>query len=1342
MATPLSTEVERKLVADLYRLSAERQAAEQRVSTDFAARNEAAEKLFATSKKEIGERFQKQTKATEKEFADSLARANADYETQSAAAQAEFQATRDRVLDDFTTREQQANKQLETDSWEATTVFEAAHPGLLEQFDIVEARIKGHTQSLSDVVGKAHQQLEHCRVPQAWTETPLDDHTDPQGDPFALLPECVAKAESDLAALRRLIAPRFFVGVRPQIVSAVTFVAVMALAGLIVFSVLPSSASGRVFVWLGVGGLAGAASIVVLLWGLYRRAVSSAHRLCQAIRQTLADSERYRERCNADAKAYYDSQRAKLAKRHRRDLRRATERHLERVTEITGDRDGALTEADDAHQRRAADLVQRRDAALAEINGRYPKLLDELRVRHEREQAEAVARHDSQLRESQALHEAEYATMAGRWREGMTRLYATYGEIKSLNRQFFLPWDDPGWKDWRPPPAAPPAIRFGQFTIPLEAVPGGISADQRLNRLGPEVFEFPTLLPFPTNASLLIQASGEGLAAGVQVLQSTMLRLLTTLPPGKVRFTIIDPVKLGENFSGFMHLSDVDELLVTNRIWTEPQHIEARLTDLTEQMEIVIQKYLRNDFATIAEYNEFAGEVAEAYRILVVANFPVNFTEGAARRLTSIAASGARCGVYVLMTADTKQPLPQRFDLKDIQRHATNLVWDGKKLVWKEPELEKFPLALDQPPDEERFSHIVHRVGEHAKDSRRIEVPFEHIAPPVDKWWTGSTTREIDVPLGRAGATKLQHMKLGHGTSQHVVCAGKTGSGKSTLLHILITNLALTYSPDEIELYLIDFKKGVEFKTYATCELPHARVIAIESEREFGLSVLQSLDAELKQRGDTFRHLGVQGLADYRRDQPGKPLPRILLIVDEFQELFVEDDKIAQEAGLMLDRLVRQGRAFGIHVMLGSQTLGGAYSLARSTLGQMAVRIALQCSEADAHLILSEDNGAARLLNRPGEAIYNDANGRMEGNNPFQIVWLNDERREEYLHKIHDLALERMPQRRFNQIVFEGNVPADARRNPLLTEILRAVAWPTTPRDPWAWLGEAIAIKDPTAAVFRGQNGCNLLMLGQRDEAALGMMAVSLVALAAQRPPTSSPLAPSGREAGGEGDVASANGHAGAGAAKFYVLEPGRPAEDVRPTLAQLADVLPHPVRFGGRRDVPAIIGEVAAEVERRAAAERHDDPAIFLFIYDLARFRDLRAEDEFSYSYSSEPRPPSPGKQFGTILREGPAVGVHLIVWCDTLNNLQRAVDRQGVREFDLRVLFQMSASDSSSLIDTPAASRLGPNLAYFFNEEEGKLEKFRPYAWPVADWLAWARTQLCGRCQDVEPAAAPEKV
>jgi hypothetical protein len=61
--------------------------------------------------------------------------------------------------------------------------------------------------------------------------------------------------------------------------------------------------------------------------------------------------------------------------------------------------------------------------------------------------------------------------------------------------------------------------------------------------------------------------------------------------------------------------------------------------------------------------------------------------------------------------------------------------------------------------------------------------------------------------------------------------------------------------------------------------------------------------------------------------------------------------------------------------------------------------------------------------------------------------------------------------------------------------------------------------------------------------------------------------------------------------------------------------------------------------------------------------------------------------------------------------------------------VLFQMSVADSSNLIDTPLASRLGLHRAYFHGEEEGRLEKFRPYGVPTDDWLEWIKKQFQNR-------------
>jgi hypothetical protein len=340
-------------------------------------------------------------------------------------------------------------------------------------------------------------------------------------------------------------------------------------------------------------------------------------------------------------------------------------------------------------------------------------------------------------------------------------------------------------------------------------------------------------------------------------------------------------------------------------------------------MENVIQKYLRNQFSSIEDYNAAAGEVAEPYRVLVVANFPTGFTPQAARRLVSIVQSGSSCGVYALIGLDTRQPLPQGFQLEDLEQLCLNLHWRDDGFHWEDTDLDRYPLAVETPPEADEVIRTVQRVGALSKDANRVQVPFSFIAPAEERVWKGDGRRGISVPLGRAGAVRTLGLQLGQGTSQHVLVAGKTGSGKSTLLHALITNLALHYSPDEVELYLIDFKKGVEFKLYAQHQLPHARVIAIESEREFGLSVLQRLDAELRRRGDLFRAAGVNDVSSYRDGHPDARLPRIMLIVDEFQEFFTEDDRLAQEAALLLDRLVRQGRAFGLHVLLGSQTLGG-----------------------------------------------------------------------------------------------------------------------------------------------------------------------------------------------------------------------------------------------------------------------------------------------------------------------------------------------------------------------------------------------------------------------------------
>ena len=368
----------------------------------------------------------------------------------------------------------------------------------------------------------------------------------------------------------------------------------------------------------------------------------------------------------------------------------------------------------------------------------------------------------------------------------------------------------------------------------------------------------------------------------------------------------------------------------------------------------------------------------------------------------------------------------------------------------------------------------------------------------------------------------------------------------------------------------------------------------------------------------------------------------------------------------------------------------------------MAVRIALQCSEADSHLILSEDNTAARLLNRPGEAIYNDANGLFEGNHPFQVVWLPASQQEEYLRRlagrVKSQHIEIEP-----AIVFEGNVPADVSQNaPLRTALQDAEG--TGVSELTAWLGSAVAIKEPTASVFRQQSGSNLLIVGQQEEMVAGLLSNCLISLAATS------------KTGG-----------GRAPARFYLFDGTRPETPQAHYWNQLVNELPLDIRMVTPQTTVEATQEIMAEVSRRADSANDEMVPLFVLVYNLARFRSLRRnDDDFGFSSLDDDKPEAADKLFLKVLRDGPNFGVHTLVWCDTFNNVGRWMDRSALRDLDQRVLFQMSATDSSNLMDSPAASRLGMNRAVLYSEEQGQFEKFRPYAAPTKEWLEWAASQL----------------
>ena len=1309
MPTPLTTAEQRRLIDELAELAQRRADDQERIEQRFATRDAELRTEFAQAAQQRKTAYEQQTSSLNEEYTDTLAE-----------ARDEHGAVIGRLIQDEKEFAERAPIQTAQVRENAQDGWDRAKLKAKENHHREASRVEKELQALQQVCATHRYELqvigEHVKV---FLRQRRCGSVPDGGEPVPVEPP---SADRDSTALERAISAKDNALVKLSELDKQRAARYLDEGWIFLFFLLGAAVavvpSGLLFNWadwrwaaLSAGvGVAVAAVAYMVIYPVVRRqtrqVVGEIQRYLAAAREAVDDAEQ-------ETQSNAEKQLAELAQQQDHDLGVVEEFWSQRTEELNRENNALVArEQADLTQRRAT-LDEQWEASLRPHKEKYPALLQQAEQDFEREEQRHTAEHDAAQRENREQHDRDWEALIERWQSGIARFESAVTEMTDYCAQRYPAWPAIDWEAWSPPSDSASALPFGGYEVHLDELPGGVPSDERL-MVDHTQFTLPSVLSFPETPSLLIEASDEGRDTAVATLQNAMLRFLIAMPPGKVRFTIIDPTALGQNFSAFMHLADFDERLVNNRIWTEAIHINQRLMDLTQHMEDVIQKYLRNEFESIQEYNQHAGEVAEAFQILVIANFPAGFSEEAGRRLVSIASSGARCGVYTLISCDTKMELPRNFDLADLKSSATTLQWSDGRFRFEQDDLGHWPLALDQPPEDDLFTAAVRAVGSQAKDSNRVEVPFTCVAPSNEQWWTGDSRAGVEVALGRAGATKLQYLHLGEGTSQHVLIAGKTGSGKSTMLHALITNAALHYGPDELHFYLIDFKKGVEFKPYSTFQLPQARVIAIESEREFGLSVLERLDVELHRRGDLFRSAGVQNVKAYRDAHPAAVMPRILLIIDEFQELFVKDDKIAADAALLLDRLVRQGRAFGIHVLLGSQTLAGAYSLARSTIGQMAVRIALQCSDSDAHLILSEDNTAARLLNRPGEAIYNNANGLFEGNYPFQVVWLPDNERGEYLRQLQELA-EAQDQMVEPPIVFEGNVAADPSRNALLRGLLQSPT-ETAGLAPHSWLGAAVAIKEPTACQFRRQSGANLMVVGQQEEMAMGVLANCLISLGAQLPRPAMP-----------GDAADST-NSPPGGHRFYLFDGTRAESPDADFWRRLVDQLPLDIELIPPRDVDDPMAEIAAEVNRRL--EQGDDtlPPIFLIVYNLGRFRDLRKPDDaFNFGgFGDDDQPPSPAIQFATILREGPALGVHTLLWADTFTSVSRWLDRQSIRDVEMRALFQMSPTDSANLMDSPEASRLGVNRAVLYSDEQGDFEKFRPYGIPSGEWLSWIREQL----------------
>ena len=149
---------------------------------------------------------------------------------------------------------------------------------------------------------------------------------------------------------------------------------------------------------------------------------------------------------------------------------------------------------------------------------------------------------------------------------------------------------------------------------------------------------------------------------------------------------------------------------------------------------------------------------------------------------------------------------------------------------------------------------LLQRMKKQLQKMQKQGISYQDILP--EELFVNSSAQKLSIPVGIGDRDEVVSLELGEGSSHHGLIAGATGSGKSTLLHTIIMSSMLKYSPDQLQLYLMDFKSGTEFNIYESVKLPHIRLLALDAMQEFGESILEELVREMEQRANLFQKHG------------------------------------------------------------------------------------------------------------------------------------------------------------------------------------------------------------------------------------------------------------------------------------------------------------------------------------------------------------------------------------------------------------------------------------------------------------------------------------------------------
>jgi DNA segregation ATPase FtsK/SpoIIIE, S-DNA-T family len=816
--------------------------------------------------------------------------------------------------------------------------------------------------------------------------------------------------------------------------------------------------------------------------------------------------------------------------------------------------------------------------------------------------------------------------------------------LADIERRFpvrYARWSSPVWIDFArdPQPEVLGRARIGEF-------------DEENLLPGEQGIQLPwTVALLDAKGPVIIKCTPATKALARAIVQNLVLRAALAAPAGTA-FSLLDFEGLG---AGFPMSRDLPR-------------VRASTSNPTDQIRDIVEDIRRINTNIVAQAESFAAlapekRAGEVFEIVAALDYPSAYKQDsrAIADLARIAQAGPRAGRHLILEwvapeGDTAARPPglealERPELLDVARVSAGV-------------------RIDRLPPAETQKTLLAAAA--AAKSRANVTPDWNSQVRPAAWFSESSARMIETPVGEGLRVWFGDNRDGKPCA-HGMLAGQTGSGKSFLLHVIITGFAARYSPDELRLVLVDGKQGVEFEAYRN--LPHARVVCLRTSPAIARSVLEDFIAEMDDRYIKFQQKGVTKLEDYRR-KTGEAMPRMLMVVDEFQQLLEGDP---ERGALMLSRVLEKGRAAGIHLLLGSQTFE-ARGFPSSAMAHVHLRAALSLPVdyiQTMSAFTADGKKLIRELAPSGQVVINDEGGRENVNTRGAVTRLDASAGSGLPAIVSQIiAAAASP---LHAIVLSGNDAAVLADNPFVRQWssrppeateLQATArrsvrdggfgmpsWSAADRPLPLWLGRKFDVHGHLVVPLRRAAGHNLLALGSDNAVRLLMLANSLASLRSMRPLIGC-------------EVLLLDG-----------LSEGQPgAGMLEAALGVLAE--------SGARVERAAPDTGAAVLEKFASAAlqpQNPDSFRLLVVSEPEYFPALAAPSGYGGA------PSGPSRALKDLLRGGPALGSHSIVTASGLGSLASILHpSREASLFNHRAVQQCNDEESMTLFSSLAATRI----------------------------------------------------